>query len=122
MAHALRLPSRDTEKASRTLNNHCDRSVCLADLRCIDACSSIRGSLIYLKLRCGTRHEWTFWLWGKPQGSPALGRGRGWPMFKVLKRSEGEDLQWSVLFPSPLQMDKDLSGRLSRVAYKDGPP
>ena len=38
-------------------------------------------------------------------------------MFKVLKRSEGEDLQWSVLFPSPLQMDKDLSGRLSRVAY-----
>ena len=91
--------------------------VCLADLRCIDACSSIRGSLIYLKLRCGTRHEWTFWLWGKPQGGPALGRGRGWPMFKVLKRSEGEDLQWSVLFPSPLQMDKDLSGRLSRVAY-----
>ena len=34
-----------------------------ADLRCVNSCSSIRGSLKYFKLRYGTQHEWPFWLW-----------------------------------------------------------
>ena len=62
---------------------------------------------------CGVSHKAALRLAGGEVGQCS----RCWPMFKVLKRSEGEDLQWSVLFPSPLQMDKDLSGRLSRVAY-----
>ena len=122
MASALRPPSPDTKKAFHIRDNPLAVGaqgrffpVCGADLRCVNACSSIGRWLKDFELRYGTRHKWTCWLWGKPQGSPTFGWGRGWPMFEVLKRPEGKDLHWSVFFPTPLQMVKNLSGRLSRV-------
>ena len=82
MASALRPPSPDTKKAFHIRDNPLAVGaqgrffpVCGADLRCVNACSSIGRWLKDFELRYGTRHKWTCWLWVSHKAALRLAGG-----------------------------------------------